>query len=340
MRDFCTYFDHRYMPEGLALYRSLAALDLEFRLWVLCLDEQCAEALHKLALPHIRIVPLSDIENGDTALLAAKAERTRIEYIFTLTPSWPLYILNHHPEVECITYLDADLSFFADPAPLFEELGAGSIAIIAHRFSPQLKERENAGIYNVGWLTFKRDDNGLACLQWWRDRCLEWCRHVIEDGKYADQKYLDDWPTRFAGVVVLQHKGANLAPWNVGNYQLSLDRGPKNQSQVLVDGEPLLFYHFQGLEWLWPMVMDLFLHAYLVHPSAVLVRHIYAPYIALLGQTTREAARVLPAGTQLKRIEPPAPAGKDLKSRLRALKYGARALKRRERIIVLRGRVL
>jgi hypothetical protein len=60
-----------------------------------------------------------------------------------------------------------------------------------------------------------------------------------EDGRYGDQKYLDDWPTRFENVVVLQHKGAGLAPWNLAGYTCSIQG-----KQVYVDEVPLIFYHF------------------------------------------------------------------------------------------------
>ena len=45
--------------------------------------------------------------------------------------------------------LDADLFFFSDPAPLFEEMGASSVAIIPHRFPAANAPRfERYGIFN------------------------------------------------------------------------------------------------------------------------------------------------------------------------------------------------
>jgi len=209
---------------------------------VLCLDDETCVALTRLSLPEVQLIALPNFERGDEELVLAKRNRSLAEYYFTCTPSLPLFVMNHNPEVDLITYLDADIFFFSSPAQLFEEIGTNSIAIIGHRFSPTLKGLERRGIYNVGWLSFRRDVNGLACLRWWRDRCIEWCYDRVEGDKYADQKYLDKWPTLFQRVVVLQHKGANLAPWNVENHIIRCEN-----SAVWVDEQPLIFYHFQGV---------------------------------------------------------------------------------------------
>jgi hypothetical protein len=278
MYYFCTYFDEYYLVRGLALYHSLREHCPAFKLWVLCMDHATYQLLEKFGLPGLHPIALEEFERDDEPLQSAKHNRSRIEYYFTCTPSLPLYILNNWPEVDLITYLDADLFFFASPEPLFEELGTGSIAIIGHRFSPHLQYKEIYGIYNVGWLSFRQDENALSCLRWWREHCIEWCYDRVEDGRFADQKYLDDWPNRFQNVVVLEHKGANLAPWNLANYCLSCLNG----NTVMVDDQPLIFFHFHSLEKITDYLYRLMWKGYGITPSMVLRRKIYAYYIRML----------------------------------------------------------
>lgn len=288
MDCFCTYFDRNYLPRGLALYRSLRKHCPEFKLWVLCMDEATHAAMIQLELPGVELIALRAFEKGDDSLLEAKQNRSRIEYYFTCTPSLPLYVLDHWAEVDLITYLDADLFFFSSPAPLFEELGDGSIAIIGHRFSANLRGHEVTGIYNVGWLSFRRDDYAVTCLKWWRSKCIEWCYDLVDDGRFADQKYLDDWPIRFHKVVVLEHRGANVAIWNVGNHHLRLC----DRDTVMVDEHPLIFFHFHSLRQITPWLYDPGWTAAGVAPSRMLRGRIYHPYIRCLREVNRQLSLV------------------------------------------------
>jgi hypothetical protein len=195
----------------------------------------------------------------------------------------PLFVLNNNPQVDLITYLDADLFFFAELTPIYDELADRSIGIIGHRFPRFLKDNEQYGIYNVGWVSIRRDDHGLACLRWWRERCLEWCYDRCENGRFADQKYLDAWPSLFQQVGVLQHKGANLAPWNVANYTIVTDG-----DRVFVDEQPLIFFHFHGLKHIARWTYDPGLDDYKTKSTTVIRRRIYAPYIRTLAETMRQ----------------------------------------------------
>jgi hypothetical protein len=182
-----------------------------------------------------------------------------------------LYILNNFPSIDVITYLDADLFFYADPESIFEELGERSILIVGHRFPRHLVHREQKfGKYNAGLISIRNSEEGRKCLEWWRERCIEWCYYRPEDGKFADQKYLDEWPTLFKDLVVLQHRGAGLAPWNWMNYDIKLING-----QVFVNRQPLIFYHFHSLISLNRFLCD----AGIVPFPLKLRRYIYAPYV-------------------------------------------------------------
>lgn len=280
--DFCTYFDVNYLPRGLALHASLRRTCRSFRLFVLCMDELAASSLDRLGLPEIIPIRLSELESAEPRLLDAKNNRSRIEYYFTCTAALPLFVMEKWKDADLVTYVDADLYFFTTPLPLIEELGQRSIGIIAHRFPPHLSDREQYGHYNVGWISFRRDASGIECLRWWRDRCLEWCYDRVEDGRFADQKYLDSWPERFSNVAVLEHPGANLAPWNVDTHTLS-----SNGQSVLVDSRPLIFFHFHGLKQLGRWTYDPAWKEYGITPTPLLRNHIYLPYIRELRSITR-----------------------------------------------------
>ncbi len=282
MLDFCTYFDQNYLVRALTLYRSLARQAVPFRLWALCLDKRTFEALTALGIPEIRPCKLSELESADGQLLEAKQDRTLVEYYFTCTPALPLYLLNEHPEIELITYLDADLYFFSDPSPIFEEMGDNAILIVGHRFPARLKNLERFGAYNVGFLSFRRDDEALRCLQWWRERCLEWCQDCVQDGRFADQAYLDRFPADFKRVWVLQNKGAGLGPWNIAGQPLHTTNG-----RVLVGAAPVIFFHFHDLTRLSAHLYDTAIIKYGSRTSCATRKVLYGPYIEELLRTSR-----------------------------------------------------
>ena len=210
--------------------------------FVLCLDDVSSDILNSLQIEGCICIPLSLVES-DT-VLAAKSNRNTAEYCWTLSSCFTAWLMDNRPEVDLITYLDADLMFFSSPEPLFEELKKASIGIMEHRFIPRLQHLEAKGRFCVEWVSFRRDVQGLACLYRWRDQCLEWCYDRLEEGRMGDQKYLDAWPQDYPGTCVLQHVGAGVAPWNYSNYVYRLTA----DGFIFVDEVPLIFFHFHQFQ--------------------------------------------------------------------------------------------
>lgn len=237
-RHFVTHSDHRYLPKAQVLHASLKRHHARFTLWVVCTSDEAEARVRAIADESLRPVSLAAVEQALPELRTAKQNRCLVEYCYTLSPAVVRYVMEHS-NADLVTYLDADMMFFASPELALEQLADASICITPHKFSFFVRHARKGGEFNVGWVSFRRDVNGLEALHWWYDRCIEWCYQRYEDGKYADQAYLNRFPELFKGVKILDDPGVNLAPWNMANYRIAgTDHG------VTVNGRPLVFFHF------------------------------------------------------------------------------------------------
>lgn len=244
MHHFCTLFDSNYLSRGLAMYYSLRRNCEAFHLYIFAFDTIAYNILISENLPCVTVIPLADFEDED--LLKIKKARSIAEYCWTCTSSTILYILDTYKVPMC-TYIDADLFFYASPQPLFDELGARSILLTEHRFSPQYRSDLIKGRFCVQFISFRNDERGRVALHWWRRSCLKWCYAKLEDGKFGDQGYLNDWETRFEGVHVMQNLGGGIAPWNIQQYPIFAENGKLYGTHAQQDFE-LIFYHFHYLK--------------------------------------------------------------------------------------------
>lgn len=282
--NFCTYLDSGYLSRGLALYTSLVEHVEDFNLRVLCMDERAREVLSDLNLSRLSVVGLPELEEADPAFAATRPTRSRIEYYFTATPSWILLALDESDAMT--TYVDADVYLFSDPTPIFSEMADASVAIVGHRFPPELMDRTRFGKFNVGWLSFAADADARALLEAWKEQCIDWCYDRLEADRFADQKYLDVWPDRYPFVHVLRHPGINVAPWNVGEAPVQDEDG-----EARVSDEPLVAFHFHGLRKLAPRLYDSRLDDYGVSPTKPLKDLVYLPYVTRLEAWETALAR-------------------------------------------------
>lgn len=281
VNHFCTLFDKNYASRGLSMYHSLIENCPNAHLYIFAMDKVTEEALNALQLQQATIIPLRELE--DPELLKIKSTRTLVEYYWTLTPSTVLYCMNKFDCNVC-TYLDADIFFFSTPEVLLKELEGKDVIITEHRFSPQYQEYIVNGIYNVQFVAFRNSENGRAILQWWRERCIEWCYARLEDGKLGDQKYLDDWTERFSGVQVLQHLGGGVGPWNAQRYNFYKDQKLHGKDQDSGKEFEVVFYHFHNFKF-----SDAgFAKAVFYDLSKNVCKHIYQPYLqAVLANQKR-----------------------------------------------------
>jgi hypothetical protein len=248
MLNFITLFDKNYLSRGLTLYQSLAEQCDNFLLYILAMDSETEEYLKQENLDNRTIISLNQIEAFYPELAEIKKKRSRAEYCWTLTPYSIQYTIKNY-NLESCTYIDVDMFFYSDPKVLIEEAGDNSVIITEHRYTPEYDQTKTSGKYCVQFMFFKNDKNGTEVLEWWRQRCKEWCYAKVEDGKFGDQKYLDDWTTRFMGIHVSRHIGCGIAPWNIQQYDFFVVENKIVISDIITkeQGE-LIFAHYHNLK--------------------------------------------------------------------------------------------
>lgn len=281
MLKFCTLFNSAYLSRGLAMYQSLLEQNNDFHLYILAFDEDCFDVLSQLNLAKATVISLKEFE--DEHLLEVKIGRSATEYCWTCASSCIRYCI-HTYQLDHCTYIDADLLFFSDPKALYDEMeNAGkSVMITKHRYTPGADQSATSGIYCVQYMTFKANKEGMEVLNWWADACLDWCYARFEDGKFGDQKYLDDWTSRFTCVHELEHLGGGVAPWNVQQYAFE-KKGTKTCGKELASGKSfdLVFYHYHGFRYTWDTSFVLTSENYLLTRSQI--KMIYGPYVIALS---------------------------------------------------------
>jgi hypothetical protein len=187
---------------------------------------------------------LAELEARDQDLLAARETRSAGEYISAVRPCFLLRLLEDE-QPSALVYVDADLMFFADPDPFRRELDAASVVLVPQWHSDAKRHLDEVyGIYNAGTIAFRSDADALDTVRRSREQCLEWTGFTPQPGRFGNQRYLNEWPMEQRGVRVASHIGLGVAPWNVDGYELARGTRP---GEVLVEGVPLVFYHYSGV---------------------------------------------------------------------------------------------
>ena len=238
----CSYFDRSYLARAVAMWESLAEdQNLEFEF--LCLDKVSADVFQ--GKDRVTVTTQSDLLSKSSGLAEALVGRTKAERYFTMGPSHMRYVSENNTNAAWLVYVDADIFFYGSLSQYLTNFEGGSAVISPHRHLWQNRRRLRPfGRYNVGVVAIANNLAGKGLLSYWADQCKTWCYDRVEAGKYADQRYLEDFESLDDSVIVDENKGANVAPWNLG-FSKVIGESPKNLS---IDGVPIVYVHFQGLK--------------------------------------------------------------------------------------------
>jgi glycosyltransferase involved in cell wall biosynthesis len=161
------------------------------------------------------------------------------------------YLLEHllSQGAERVLYLDPDIQLFGRLQMVEEALDSANIVLTPHLTAPIDDGRMpdelaimRSGTYNLGFLALARSDTTDAFLSWWQERIFDRCISRVEEGLFVDQKWVDLVPGMFDGVHILTDPGYNVAYWNLHCRELEVSE------DITVNGRPLAFFHFSGID--------------------------------------------------------------------------------------------
>lgn len=237
-------FDKNYLVRAVGLYESASAALPDAVFWFLCLDAESNSTLKKMSLKNMNIESVEEM--NDRELNAVRASRTAGEFAYTAKSAWLASIekAGKFTDGDVVIFADADIVFYPAMAKYLGSMPRFSIGICPHDFPAKEAHRaETHGHYNAGMVIYQIDSESRRCIAEWRRDTIAWCYARCEDGKFADQKYLDSWRSRYSGVKELKDPGMNLGPWNDRKHLPTQENG-----MFKIDGAPLYSYHFHGLK--------------------------------------------------------------------------------------------
>lgn len=288
--NFCIMTTANYITKALVMYDSLMKkCNNKISFFYFTFDDITYEYLKKLNYKNIVPVAIHELEKFYPELKSTISTRSKGEYFFTCTPHIMDYVLKNY-DVDHITYLDADLYFYQDPRIILNELQDNSVLITEHRRHNPTEKDLLTGKYCVQFIPVKNNETGNNVINWWKKKCIEWCYYRYENGKFADQGYLNDWPELFESIKVMDHRGGGVARWNIGYYSFYTENDSiKAFTTEINNNVDLLFYHFEGLK----IYSNKIMSAGFLKNDKNIFEFIYKDYIDKLSKKENELIKKL-----------------------------------------------
>lgn len=246
---FVSYINKFYLRKYLLMYRSLSSnCKLDHRFLLFAFDQETCDILKSLCCPNLSVIPVHFVEDVFSISHSLLSDRTYIEYMFTLGPLIILYSRIHYPEAT-ITFVDSDYYFFSSPDHYLSRKGQEDMRFAMHAFPAKYVYLESHGKYNVGWNTFFPTVAAYKALRRWSLLSIEWCRDIVLEGRFAEQKYLDLLESPSTQVSGISDGKMGLAEYNFFQYDISVHYDDPNGiiPYHLHSGDKIVSWHFHGI---------------------------------------------------------------------------------------------
>ena len=161
--------------------------------------------------------------------------------------------LLRHCHDEHLYFFDPDIAILGPLDVLEAHLSRHSVIVTPHICVPE-ETPENVlaneicalrhGVFNLGFLGLRPCAEGRQFADWWAQRLWQLCYDDMPGGVFGDQRWVDLAPVFFPGLGIVRDPECNVATWNLTSRKAT----GSAPFDILVNGRPLCFYHFSGID--------------------------------------------------------------------------------------------
>lgn len=244
MKIAFTLCSNNYFAQALLLGQSFLLHNPEFEFYVGLIDEKSEQINYNQF--NINILPIAQIESD---ILDLALKYNIVELNTAVKPHYFLHFIEKF-NAKVVFYLDPDIYVYQNFKPLEEYLQVDDILLTPHILKPIPIDGKtpfendflNFGLYNLGFIALKVNDNTINMLNWWKKRTYQYGYHNLAKGLFVDQLWINLVPILFGKCKIIDHPGYNIGPWNLHERFLSI----KNDSYFVNIDFQLYFYHFSN----------------------------------------------------------------------------------------------
>lgn len=150
---------------------------------------------------------------------------------------------------ERVIYLDPDIYVFQPLVEVEKAFSEGGFMVLTPHLTGFLDDKKPnehdillAGAYNLGFVGLADNPQLNQFLTRWKNQLEFHCVIDFNKGYFVDQKWFDLAPGLFENVKILRHSGYNTAYWNLFHRRIT-----EHKHQYKSGSDPLVFYHFSGI---------------------------------------------------------------------------------------------
>ena len=292
----CTIVSKNYLSYARVLARSFLDHHPGGRFFVLLVDR--IDGYVDAAAEPFELIEVEALEN----IADIKALLFKYTVLEANTAVKPFFLeqLFAAEGLERLIYLDPDILVLRPLDHLRDVLEQNAIALTPHLTAPIEDDAFpdelailRSGTYNLGFIGLAKRGPVDQFLTWWQGRVLDRCVVRVEEGLFVDQKWIDLVPGFYPDVGIIHHPGYNVAYWNLHCRHVDMDRMVEGDDDIRVNGEPLAFFHFSGLQPDLPEVVSRHQDRFTLDDLGDL-RRLFERYIALLRDAGLAETRAWP----------------------------------------------